>query len=106
MLSKHQFQLLLNLKNKTEKTNQRAIAEKLGFSLGTVNKLIQEAEQQEGSTSEYELTEKGLKTLEPYRVENAIIMAAGMSTRFAPLSYETPKGLLVVKGERLIEREI
>ena len=33
-------------------------------------------------------------------------MAAGMSTRFAPLSYETPKGLLVVKGERLIEREI
>lgn len=106
MLSKYQFQLLLNLKKKTEKTNQRAIAEELGFSLGTVNKLIQEAGQQEWITSEYELTEKGLKMLEPYRVENAIIMAAGMSTRFAPLSYETPKGLLVVKGERLIEREI
>ena len=106
MLSKHQFQLLLNLKNKTGKTNQRAISEELGFSLGTVNKLIQEAGQQEWITSEYELTEKGLKMLEPYRVENAIIMAAGMSTRFAPLSYETPKGLLVVKGERLIEREI
>lgn len=106
MLSKHQFQLLLNLKNKTGKTNQRAIAEELGFSLGTVNKLIQEAEQQEWITSEYELTEKGLKELEPHHVENAIIMAAGMSTRFAPLSYETPKGLLVVKGERLIEREI
>ena len=45
MLSKHQFRLLLNLKNKTEKTNQRAIAEELGFSLGTVNNLIQEAEQ-------------------------------------------------------------
>lgn len=106
MLSKYQFQLLLNLKKKTEKTNQRAIAEELGLSLGTVNKLIQEAGQQEWITSEYELTEKGLKMLEPYRVENAIIMAAGMSTRFAPLSYETPKGLLVVKGERLIEREI
>ena len=106
MLSKHQFQLLLNLKNKTEKTNQRAIAEELGFSLGTVNKLIQEAEQQKWITSEYELTEQGLQALEPYHVENAIIMAAGMSTRFAPLSYEAPKGLLVVKGERLIEREI
>ncbi|MEZ7758530.1 phosphotransferase [Granulicatella adiacens] len=106
MLSKYQFQLLLNLKKKTKKTNQRAIAEELGLSLGTVNKLIQEAGQQEWITSEYELTEKGLKMLEPYRVENAIIMAAGMSTRFAPLSYETPKGLLVVKGERLIEREI
>ena len=106
MLSKHQVQLLLNLKNKTEKTNQRAIAEELGFSLGTVNKLIQEAEQQKCITSEYELTEQGLQALEPYHVEHAIIMAAGMSTRFAPLSYEAPKGLLVVKGERLIEREI
>lgn len=37
---------------------------------------------------------------------NAIIMAAGMATRFAPLSYETPKGLLKVKGEILIERQI
>ena len=37
---------------------------------------------------------------------NAIIMAAGMSSRFAPLSYEKPKGLLVVKGEVLIEQQI
>ena len=37
---------------------------------------------------------------------NAVIMAAGMSTRFAPLSYEKPKGLWKVKGEILIEREI
>lgn len=29
-----------------------------------------------------------------------------MSSRFAPLSYEKPKGLLVVKGEVLIERQI
>lgn len=35
---------------------------------------------------------------------NAIIMAAGTSSRFAPLSYEEPKGLLAVKGEILIER--
>ena len=33
-------------------------------------------------------------------------MAAGMSSRFAPLSYEKPKGLLKVKGEILIERQI
>ena len=37
---------------------------------------------------------------------NAIIMAAGTSSRFAPLSYEKPKGLLNVKGEILIERQI
>ena len=33
-------------------------------------------------------------------------MAAGTSSRFVPLSSETPKGLLEVKGEVLIERQI
>ena len=33
-------------------------------------------------------------------------MAAGMSARFAPLSFERPKGLLRVKGEVLVERQI
>lgn len=46
------------------------------------------------------------EALAPYRVDNAIIMAAGLASRFAPLSHEKPKGLLVVKGEVLIERQI
>lgn len=37
---------------------------------------------------------------------NAVIMAAGTSSRFVPLSRECPKGLLEVKGEVLIERQI
>lgn len=37
---------------------------------------------------------------------NAIILAAGTSSRLAPLSYEKPKGLLMIKGEVLIERQI
>ncbi len=41
-----------------------------------------------------------------YKVDNAIIMAAGTSSRFAPLSYEMPKALIEVKGEILIERQI
>ena len=41
-----------------------------------------------------------------YKVDNAIIMAAGTASRFAPLSYERPKALIEVKGEILIERQI
>ncbi len=41
-----------------------------------------------------------------YKVTNAVIMAAGTSSRFAPLSYEMPKGLITVKGEILVERQI
>lgn len=40
------------------------------------------------------------------KVENAVIMAAGTSSRFAPLSFEKPKGLIEVRGEILIERQI
>lgn len=38
--------------------------------------------------------------------KNAIILAAGKSTRFAPFTYEKPKGLFRVKGEVLIERQV
>lgn len=41
-----------------------------------------------------------------YTVDNAVIMAAGTSSRFAPISYERPKALISVRGERLIERQI
>lgn len=40
------------------------------------------------------------------KADNAVIMAAGTSSRFAPLSYEVPKGLITVKNEVLIERQI
>lgn len=40
------------------------------------------------------------------KVNNAVILAAGMSTRLAPLSFEKPKALLKVRGEVIIERQI
>lgn len=52
------------------------------------------------------ITEKGLEILQPYKVDNAIIMAAGASVRCIPLSLEKPKGLFEIRGEKLIERLI
>ena len=52
------------------------------------------------------LTDKAEKLLGEHRIDNAVILAAGMSTRFVPFNYEKPKGLLEVKGEVLIERQI
>lgn len=39
-------------------------------------------------------------------VDNAVIMAAGTASRLAPLSRETPKALIEVRGEILVERQI
>lgn len=36
----------------------------------------------------------------------AILLAAGMGTRLRPITYETPKALIKIKGEPLIERQI
>ena len=52
------------------------------------------------------ITPAGVEALEPFRVKNAIIQAAGTCSRFSPLSYDIPKGMLKVRGERMIERMI
>lgn len=41
-----------------------------------------------------------------YKVDNAIILAAGLSSRFAPISYEKHKSFVTIHGEKLIERQI
>lgn len=60
----------------------------------------------DGYLSENKLTDKGNKILDDKKIDNAIILAAGLSSRFVPLNFELPKGLLCVKGEPLIERQI
>ena len=52
------------------------------------------------------LTDEEAAALEPYRSRNAIILVAGVCRRCAPISYDYPKPLIEVRGERLIERQI
>lgn len=90
---------------------QRELAASMKLSLGTCNHLIKEC-QTEGLISfntesgVYSLLKKGGELLEQYRVDSAVILAAGFGSRFVPLTFETPKGLLEVYGERMIERQI
>ncbi len=105
MLTKNQFDILFSLyKNKF--SSQRAIAQHLQVSLGFVNKIVKELKENGWIDETNALTNEGLTQLDTHKVDNAIILAAGMSTRFVPVSYEIPKGLTVVKGEVLIERQI
>lgn len=105
MLRENEF-LVINCCRKNVVSNQREIANETKLSLGNVNSTIKECRENGWITDDYDITDEGLKHLEPYRVSNAIILAAGMSSNFAPFSYESPKGLLVVRGEVLIERQI
>lgn len=101
--------LLLRSVQSNPVITQRLLAKKLGISLGNTNKCIRnsiETGYLTQTASQYHLTELGVQKLEEYRVSNAIIIAAGFGSRFVPLTFETPKGLLEVFGERMIERQI
>ena len=53
--------------------------------------------------SDYIVTLKGYRWLEPYRVKKAIFMAAGFGSRMVPVTLNTPKPLIKVNGKRIIE---
>ncbi len=103
-LTQNQFKAAYALRRHPGVT-QREIAEGCGLGLATVNAAMKELAQA-GLAADGRLTPKGMAALRPYAVDNAVILAAGLSSRFAPISYERPKGLLKVRGEVLIERQI
>lgn len=105
MLTYSQFSILNNLRTNPS-LSQRQLAELSHLSLGTINSTIKELQSMELLNLDCCITKKGLTALLPYKVDNAVIMAAGLSSRFAPISYEKPKGVLSVRGEVLIERQI
>ena len=87
-------------------SSQRLLAGKTYLSLGTVNATCKRLIARGLLDESYRVTASGFECLEPYKVDNAVIMAAGFSSRFAPISYDKPKGVLKVRGEVLIERQI
>ena len=103
-MTKNEFNLLYAVK-KYGIQSHRKMKELAGVSTGFVSQTLRNFADK-GWINGDGITEKGVEALLPYKVDNAVIMAAGMSTRFVPISLEKPKGLLVVKNEVLIERQI
>ncbi len=104
-LERNEFAVLAAVLAARTAPTQRQIAQVCGLSVGTVNSAIATLHDT-GLLDAYTVTPAGIEALAPYRVNNAVILAAGLSTRFAPISYEKPKGMLKVRGEVLMERQI
>lgn len=101
-LSQKQFSLLAEIaENKTILT-QRELAERTDMSVGSVNRLVKEMASRNW-IHDGMVTELGLEALEPYRVKRAVFLAAGFGSRLVPVTLNTPKALIRVKGKRIID---
>lgn len=103
-MNKIMFDILMYLNDNTG-WDSRAAARKLYKSYSVIDAEFERLNE-EGYAKGGIITEKGVQYLERHKVDNAIILAAGVSSRFVPLCFERPKGLLPVNGEVLIERQI
>jgi len=103
-LTRTQFDILVFLeRGKNEKNlTQRSIARLTGLSLGTVNRTIL-CLSENGLVENNRLSAAGFKSLEPYRVKRAVFIAAGFGSRMVPITLNTPKPLVRVKGVRIID---
>ena len=105
-MTRKEFDVLTYLERTAGKRSQRAIAQGVGVSVGTVNKILATLHAAEWITPELTLTGKGYEVLEPYRARRIVFLAAGLGSRLLPLTLNTPKPLIRVGGKRILDTAI
>lgn len=104
-LTKQESDILYNLYLEPF-VNQRILSEASGHSLGIVNKSLKRLIAHGYINENIQLTNKALNLFKSRKPRNAIILAAGFGMRMVPINLTTPKALMEVNGERLIDRLI
>ncbi len=74
-------------------------------SVEEVEELVRSLEKK-GYLKDGQVTASAMRELEPMKVDNAVILAAGGADISAKSIYSMPKGLFMKNGETLIERQI
>lgn len=104
-MNKQEADILILLAEKPFE-NQRILSEQSGRSLGSVNKSLKALKEAGYLTEDFRLTHLADQELSANRPRRAVILAAGFGMRMVPINLTSPKALLMVRGERLIERLI
>ena len=104
-LTRKQFDVLEKMASESDALSQRDLEKLTGHSLGTINRVIKELTDL-GFVSNGSITDAGLNALEPYRAKRAVFIAAGFGSRLVPITFNTPKPLVRVKGTRIIDHLI
>ena len=103
MLTYNEFKVLRFLEKNKKIMTQREIAKGVVISLGSTNNAINSLQKEELIDINNNITKKGIKYLEKYKVKNAVILAAGFQDKMLPITLETPKPLIKIKELTIIE---
>ena len=99
---KKEFDILVYLSTQLSVNTQEHVLKELGMPAEVFTKLLHELELK-GLVADGRITELGIAALEPYKVKRAIFLAAGFGSRLAPITFNTPKPLVRVNGQRMID---
>ena len=105
IVNKIEYDVLIQIKE-CGYENQRELSLKTNYSLGAINKAVKKLVIGAYLDLDKNLTEKANELIMLNKPKNAVILAAGFGMCMVPINQETPKALLEVNGERLIERII
>lgn len=104
ILTKEQFDVMIYFEKEEEKKygSPEKLSKQANISQEQVSELIGQLEQK-NLLRKGVITEQGWSLLEQYRVKRAIFIAAGFGSRLVPITLNTPKPLIRVKGKRIID---
>lgn len=108
MINYKEFEVIKTILDKKADSAEKIYSETQHYvfkSVEEVEELI-EALEKKGYLLNGNITEAAMIEIEPCRVKNAIILAAGGNDISAKSVYSMPKGLFMKNGETLIERQI
>lgn len=86
--------------------NQRILADSCGHSLGVVNRSLKNLINEGYLDEQIKVTPKAKSEMTLLAPKNAVILAAGFGMRMVPINTQSPKALLEINGETIIERTI
>ena len=99
------YDVLLSLSENIYQS-QKELSIRCGLTVNTVSNALKHLREKGLCTKGNCLTDCATSFLEKHKPQRAIILAAGFGMRMVPINTETPKALLSIRGEILIERLI
>lgn len=106
-MTRYEFEVLSHLeRNGAGQYPLRMLSDALTISGGEISRCLEQLAAKHWITQDGDtlaVTDAGLAALEPYRVQSAIILAAGFGSRMMPATADRPKPLVTVNGVRILE---